>query len=325
MRTKTNITMGNGLEDFAKAIKAIYPAGGMAIVYQDKEKAQKLATMLGEADYRFYLYSLSDCQTKPLRDYVRFVVGMCEEVSAVSKLAGNKTYVFFADNINYQYFMPSEMSNFAEFVYFDNTLININNAKNVIEAYICAFSVMTELLLIAYYESAMPFVDKGMHGIIKALKQLLLCGCDKDKYMGEMLRLIKMSIEYINERGIKCYYVQNAQNLYKNGTSNKFLVTYFINMMLLLFTKWNFNDILVPAENLIIDVALLDSFGLDSTLLLTREELHIISHKVRGQIALPSIDYPKMFSAIQYSVNKDAPLFAGINNRGIIKGISEYD
>lgn len=297
----------------------------MAIVYQDKEKAQALATLLGEADYRFYLYSISDCQTKPLRDYVRLVVGMGEDViSAVSKISG-KAYVFFAERISYQYFLPNDMSSFAEFVYFDKTLININNAKNVIDAYICAFSVMTELLLIAYYESAMPFVDKGMHGIIKAIKQLLISGCDKDKYMGEMLRLIKMSIEYITERGIKYHYVQNAQNLYKKGTSNSFLVTYFINMVLLLFTKWNFNDILVPAENLIIEVASADSFGLDSTLLLTREELHIISYKVRGQIALPGIDYPKMFSALQYSVDKEAPLFAGINNRGIIKGISDYD
>lgn len=327
MRTKTNISMGNGLQDFAKNIKAIYPAGGLAIVHSDKDKAQKLATMLGEADYRFYLYTPSECPTRPLREYVRFIVGLGDEevAAAASKLALHKSYAFFAEKISYQYFMPSTNASFAEFVFFDNNVVNINNAKNVLEAYVCAFSTLTELLLVAYYESAMPFVDKGMHGIIKAIKQLLISGCDKDKYMGEMLRLIKMSTEYINERGISYRYVKQAQHLYTKGTANNFLVTYFINMVILHFTKWNFNDILIPATNLIPEVTMADSFGLDNTLLLTKEELHIISHKVRGQIALPGIDYSKMFAALQGAVDKDAPLFAGINNRGIIEGISNYD
>lgn len=38
MRTKTNITMGNGLEDFAKAIKAFYPAAEWLSCTKTKKK-----------------------------------------------------------------------------------------------------------------------------------------------------------------------------------------------------------------------------------------------------------------------------------------------
>lgn len=327
MRTKTNIVMGDGMPCFAKAIKDIYPAGGIAIVYQDKDSAEMLSNLLGETDYRIYLYTIADCSQNSLKDYVRFVVGIGDDevCIATGKLAQHKSHAFFGEKISCQYFLPSANNCFAEFVFFDKNVISIDNAKCVVDGYVCAFSAMTELILVAYYESAMPFVDKGMHGIIKAIKQLLLCGCDKDKYIEEILRLTKIAMEYLNERGIKYRYIQNAVRYYKKGTANSFLVTYFANAMLLLFTKWNFNDILIPAENLVPEIAMADSFGLDNSLLLSKGELHIISHKVRGQLVLPGIDYQKMFSALKQAVNKDSPLFAGINNRGIIKGISGYD
>lgn len=327
MRTKTNIIMGEGIHAFAKAIKNIYPAGGIAIVYSNKESAELLSNILGEIDYRIYLYTAADCLLKPLKEYVRFVIGIGDDdvIIAAGKIARHQSHAFFAEKISFQYFMPNAYNGFAEFVFFDKNNINISNAKCVVEGYVCAFSMLTEFIAVAYYESAMPFIDKGLHGIIKALKQLLICGCDKDKYIEETLRLIKIATEYLSDKAITYRYVQNVQRCYKKGTANGFLVAYFVNVMLLLFTKWNFNDILIPGENLVPEVAMADSFGLNECLLLSKEEIHIISHKVRGQLALPGIDYEKMFFALQQAVNKDSPLFAGINNRGIIKGISGYD
>jgi len=327
MRTKTNINIGSGLPAFAKAIKGAYQAGGLAIISKDKKQAKDLTSLLGETDYRFFLLTPEEVIKNPLKDFVRFVVGLGSfDVFKVARtISTKKQYAFYAETIDYKYFLPNHNKNLAEFLFFNKNTINVGNARSVIETYISVFSVLTELISIAYYESGMPFVDKGLLGIIKALKTFLFTGCDKDKYIAEGLRLIKMSTEYLVDREINCFYIQKAQALYKDGLGNNFIVAYFANMLLFLFTKWNFYDILIPAENLAAQVPAADSFGLDSSILLTKEELHLISFKTRGQLAIPGVDYQKLFTALQNAAGNDNPLFAGINNRGIIRGLIEYD
>ncbi len=327
MRNRTNIYSADGLNGFAKAIKEAYPAGGVAIICKDKNQSKTLANILGEIDYKFFYFTPTEAKSAPLKDYVRLIVGIgnIDAYKATRTISPKKRCVFYAENIDYQYFLPDNNNNYAEFLFIDRELINVNNARAVTEIYISVFSVLTELISVSYYESGMPFIDKGLVGIIKALKSFLFSGCDKDKYVSEGLRLIKMSIEYLTDRKITSLYIQKAQTLYKDGLGNNFLVAYFANMLLFFFTKWNFNDILVPAENLVADIPAADCFGLDNDILLTKEELHLVSFKTRGQLALPGIDYKKLFSALQNAADKNNPLFAGINNRGIIKGLVGYD
>lgn len=327
MRTRTNIYTGSGLSDFAKAIKGAYQAGGMAIISKDKNKAKSLISHLGESDYKFFIFTPNEAISASIKDFVRLVVGIgdLDTFRATKMLFSKKRCVFYMENIDYQYFLPDNTKNYAEFLYYDKEIINVGSPRAVIEMYVSAFSVLTELISIAYYESGMPFVDKGLVGIIKALKAFLFIGCDKDKYIPEGLRLIKMSIDYLHDREINSLYIQKAQELYKEGLGNNFLVAYFANMVLFFFTKWNFHDILIPAENLAADIPAADSFGLDKGILLTKEELHLISFKTRGQLALPGIDFKKIFSALQNACGNDNPLFAGINNRGIIRGLIGYD
>lgn len=332
MRTRTNIFMGEGVFGFQSFLKGNFPAGNLAIVFDDRELALDVFSKLDIAMYKAKLLALSELN-KSLPEHIRFIIGIGSGTVAekVKKISGGRRFCFYATDMSYQYFSSADtvtgkVYDFAEFVYFDSSKLNVRDTKLLNSAYINVFGVMTESILNSYYESNLPFTDKGLTGIIESSKKLLLEGCDIEKFYSECLRLIKVGVEYLQGRNNNSFFCAAA--LEKGGLDKEyqFIIDYFVNMIIINFTRWNFSDMLIPAEKLIFGVpsAKPNHRGNQQNILTSKQELSVIAKKVRNLVILPSADSKKIIKLIIDTVTESTPLLAEINNRGILEGMVNY-
>lgn len=329
MRTKTNIFYGEGIRGFITFLTNAYPAGNLAIIYDDKELAIEIFSKMDAAMYKVKLISIAE-SVLPLNECVRFVIAAGGEkaVEAVKKASRKRPFCYYANEFCYQYFTSSipstgEDFSFGEFVYFDSTKLNLRDTKLIANAYINVFSVLTECILTAYYESNLPYVDRGLTGIICGAKKLLTDGCDIDKFFNECLRLMKEGAEYLKTKKVDMFFCAKVLREEKTDNEYQFIIDYFVNLIVINFTKWNFFDMLIPAEKLIMNVSAAkpNYRGMAQDILLTKEELSNITKKVKNLIILPQFESKKIIKTIINSINESTPLLAEINNRGILEGL----
>jgi hypothetical protein len=332
MRTKTNIFFGEGVKGFMQYLNKTFSAGNLAIVYDDKELAFDVLSHLDIALYKARLINLLEIKT-PLPECVRFIIAIGGEkvINEVKKYSNKRQFCYYATEISYHIFSstcPStgESFDFAEFAYFDNSKLSIRDTEHLYSAYCNVFSVLNECILNSYYESNLPYTDKGLFGIIDSLKKFLLEGCDIDKYFSESLRLMKIGVEYLHTKGCNLFFSSRALSLGKLTKDYQFVIDYFVNMIVINFTKWNFFDMLIPAEKIILDVPILkpNYRGEAKGILLTKEELSKIACKVKNLSVLPNVEHKTVLKLIIDTVNADTPLMAEINNRGILEGMLNY-
>jgi hypothetical protein len=329
MRTRTNIFCGEGIKGFNEFLLKNYPAGNLAIIYDDKDLAIQLFACLDKNLYTAKLKSISE-EKIILPEYIRYVIGVGGDnvAECVKKLSTNKNYCYYATSLCYQYFsniIPStgEKSNFADFAYFDNSIINIRDTKLLANAYTNVFSMLTECILTAYYESSLPFCDNGLTGIIDGMKKLLLGGCDIDKFFGECLRLMKLGVEYLQSKNVEMFFALKTLNKSNLGLEYEFIIDYFVNMIAINFTKWDFFDMLIPAEKLIVNVSSTrpNYRGKDTGVLLSKQELSLITKKIKNLTSLPTVSNKEIVRIIIDNITESTPLLAEINNRGILEGL----
>lgn len=332
MRTKTNIIVGKGMISFLEQVKKYFPAGNIAIVYEDKELAFQLFAKLDTAMYKARLLSLAQISL-PLPECVRFIVALGGQkvVEQVIKYSAEREFCIYANEINYRMFSCYKVAegqkyDCAQFVYYDNAYLSVRDTKLLFECYCSVFSVLTECILNSYYECNLPYTDKGLFGIIESLKKLLIEGCDIDKYFSESLRLMKLGVEYLQSKNSDIFFSARALNLGKLDKDYQFIIDYFINLIVINFTKWNFFDMLIPAEKIIPEVpALKPNYRGDAQgILLTKEELSNITAKVKNLASLPKVESKQILKLIIDTVNGSTPLMAEINNRGILEGLLSY-
>lgn len=332
MRTKTNILFGEGVNGFMQYLKKFFPAGNLAVVYDDKDIAFEVLSNLDIALYKARLVSLSETKT-PLPECVRFVIAAGGEkvINEVKKYSGKRQFCYYMSEISFHIFSSAcpatgENFDFADFAYFDNSKLSIRDTKHLYDAYCDVFSVFNECILNSYYESNLPYTDKGLFGIIDSLKKFLIEGCDIDKYFSESFRLMKLGVEYLQSKGCNMFFSSRAINLGKLTKEYQFVIDYFVNMIVINFTKWNFFDMLIPAEKIILDVPSLkpNYRGEAKGILLSKEELSKIACKVKNLSLLPMIEHKTILKLIIDTVNGDTPLMAEINNRGILEGLLNY-
>ncbi len=196
----------------------------------------------------------------------------------------------------------------------------MKNDKICADLYASCFGLFTETASLCMSDGGRPFCDKGMETIAFNLKNLLLSPVDEAVFFSEYLRFIKMSADYLNEKGYLNYFTASASSVYGDGIFGRFYTAYFANLMLFSFTKWNFCDMLVPDEKVILGAGG-RSYRAETGHVLKKDELHKICATFKSLTDLPGIDYGKMFSALKSAVNKDNPVFADLNNRGILSAI----
>ncbi len=264
---------------------------------------------------------------------MRFIIAAGGEkvINQVKKYHQNREFCYYASEISYHVF-SSSCSNtgatygFAEFAYFDNSKLSLRDTKHIYSAYRNVFSVLTECILNSYYESNLPYTDKGLFGIIDSIKKFLLDGCDIDKYYLESFRLMKLGVEYLQSKGCNLFFSSRALSVGKLSCEYQFIIDYFVNLIVINFTKWNFFDMLIPSEKIILDAPSLkpnyrgDAHGV----LLNKEQLSSIATKVKNLTVLPRVKHKEILQIIIDTVNGDTPLMAEINNRGILEGMLNY-
>lgn len=333
MRTKTNIFFGNGAQGFGQYLKSAYPAGVVAVVYDDRVLGEEVLSRIDPALYKARLLSHSELAKNPLPDSVRYLIAAGGERAAdsVKKNAKDRGYCVYAQEIDYRYFSPCDVVtgqkyDFADFVYFDNSKLTIKDTKLVTETYFSAFDVLTECVMSSYYESNLPYTDKGLKGIAASLRKLLVDGCDIDKFFAESLRLIKQGVEYLNAKESYVFFSARALSVGRREKEYRFIIDYFLNSILINFTKWNFFDMLIPAEKLIPEIpsSKPNYRGEAQGILLSKEELSAISAKARNLTVLPKAEKKEVLKLIIDTVNGSTPLMAEINNRGILEGLLNY-
>lgn len=332
MRTKTNIFFGDGTLSFMQYLKNCFPAGNLAIVYDDKYLAFEVFSKLDAAMYKARLVSVDEINT-PLAECVRFIIAVGGEgvMETVKKRSKKCPFCYYASEVSYRIFSSADTStgekyDFAEFAYYDSTKLQVRDTKTLFDTYCAAFSVLTECILSSYYESNLPYSDKGLFGIIDSLKKLLIIGCDIEKYYSESMRLIKLGVEYLQEKGINMFFSSRVLSVGKLGKDYRFIIDYFVNLIVINFTKWNFFDMLIPAEKIILDAPTIkpNYRGEAQGILLSKEELSHIAGKAKNLTILPKVESKEIIKLIINSVNGATPLMAEINNRGILEGLISY-
>lgn len=332
MRTRTNFAIGNGSRGFQNHLKNSFPAGNAVIVFEDKALASEIFSKMDPALYKVKLLGKGEWD-KQLPESSRFIIGAggSEVMEKVKKISGDRSFCFYASHVDYRCFTPyaaasGEQCGYAEFVYFDEASLSLRNNDALARAYLSAFTVLTECVLSSYYERGLPYIDRGLTGIISGLKSFLISGTDVDKFYTECLRLIKMGAEYLTNKNVVTFFNARALKIGNLGQEYGFAVDYFVNLLALNFTKWNFFDMLIPAERLINGVSALkpNYRGEAGELLLTREDLSKITLKVKNLTVLPKTDAKTILEIISASAAEDTPLIAEIYNRGILEGLISY-
>jgi len=331
MRTKTNIFTGEGVQGFMQYLNKSFTAGNLAIIYDDKVLAYEVFSKLDIAMYKARLITISE-SFLPLNESVRFIIAVGSEkaIEAVKKHSEKRTFCYYPNEVCHQIFssaLPSsgEIYSFAEFAYYDSTKLSVRDTKTVYDAYSNVFSVFTECILNSYYESSLPYTDKGLSGIIESAKKLLTEGCDIDKFFVECFRLMKTGVEYLQEKGNNMFFDAKAVSLGKLNKEYIFVIDYFVNLIAINFTKWNFFDMLIPAEKLVLDIpATKPNYRQSEGMLLKKEELSLIACKAKNLTDLPKVESKEIIKLIIDTVTGSTPLLAEINNRGILEGLVNY-
>ncbi len=319
MRTRTNVNYGYGLKKGVEILSNYYPAGNVNILYDERKEAEELCMELTAQGYKVDLKPYAS----PTFDSVGFVIGLGDEkVINKVKLTATKKFAFFPRAVCVDMLTPL-CDKYAEFSYIDSAKINASNVQSVNEIHAALFLTITEAVAVCYKDAGSPFCDKALLGIVKRAKSILFGEIDIDDYVKEAIRAIENSIERLRLRGVENFLSARMANRLGGSLSDKIATAYFLNRLLILFTKWNFRDMLIPSEKQVIGIAddLTPTYGRDD-LIITEAELTKITAKVKGQVEKPQLK--RLVNALRTEIDGNNPLFAEIYNRGIPEGLVDY-
>lgn len=319
MRTRTNVNYGCGIEKGVEIFKNYYPGGNVNIVYEELSEAEELCKELTAAGYKADLRPVS----RPEFTSFGFVIGLGSEraIDAAKRLAVKK-FAFFPSVVCPDMLSPYK-GKFAEFCYIDSAKINTSDIKTVNEIHAALFSVLTDAVSICYLDMGSPYCDKGLLGIVKRLKSILFGEIDIDDYVKDSIRTMENALVRMAERGINNLLSARMGLRLGGELSDKVAAAYFLSRLLILFTKWNFRDMLIPSEKTVRGVRTdaMPTYG-SGELLLTEADLKRIAAKVKSYIEKPSLK--RLVGAMKAEIDDENPLFAEIYNRGIPEGLVDY-
>ncbi|MFA6866791.1 MAG: hypothetical protein WCR54_04660 [Clostridia bacterium] len=328
LRDKTSTIFGEGVLPFVKQFQKIMTGGNIAIIYKDQKIADIMAKSLDAALYNVKFFQ----SNKPIR-FPTFIKGIIaigdeKELTIAKRLSKDSLYFYYCIKPNLGMFSCTTLTNnekykFAEFIYFDTSIINVRDTNIAFILYQSLFSVLTECIEFSYYESMFPFQNKGIIGIIDSIKKLLIDGIDEDNFLRESIRLMKVAVESLALSGQYEFVSCSAKLKFNLSNERVFLCDYFINILMLYFTKWDFFDMLIPAKELIMGINSIrpNWRGMAQNQLLSDTKLQTIAKKVSCLVELPNIDICETIRILQKVITKDNPLLAEINNRGILEGL----
>lgn len=318
MRTRTNINFGSGESCGIKIMQNYCAAGRVNVIYDDRNRAENFCKELTAAGYKADLKHFSDAKFRSRG----FTVGLGgEEVIYAVKECEKEKFAFFTDRIIPE-LITGRSGELAEFAYIDTDKFNADNGAAVADCFTALFCVFTDGLAVAYYDKKSPFSDKGLNAVLRQAKNILCGNSDREEFFKEATRSMARIVDCLQLRNIDEPLTLRLARKMGGGLKNRISSAYFLNRLLILFTKWNFRDMLIPAERAVDGVeAGYPHYGVGD-LLLKEADLKSISSKIRPYSEKP--DLKKLVHALKAAINGQNPLFAEIYNRGIPEGIIDY-
>ena len=179
-------------------------------------------------------------------------------------------------------------------------------------------TVFTEGLATLYRECGAPYGDRALSEVLSRAKRLLLGGADRENYFSEVLSSIKAVEEVLNDRGVTRYTAADMARILGGGAGKRGVAAYFLNLLLILFTKWNFRDMLIPSESASGE----RTAYAEDDLILDRKDLSKAAAWVKKTGAKPEIK--ELVAAMKSAVAGKNSLFAEIFVSGLPEGLIGY-
>ncbi len=339
-RTRTNLHIGKDTELFAELVSVTYKNGAVAVIFEQehKELACRVADALFKKGNRTKLCEAHTARTMNFGEHIRYfvAVGGLDAIRAVRKAAGDMRFSFYPTEIFADCFcdgmLSGEKSGFAEIAYFDSSIIDISDtltaAKGFCEALVMYYSLLDDfcsgLLL--------PYKDAALEAMVKQCKNFIVKPADKDFFLPTMLHLLKGGAEYLSgkDRLPVVYRIRNKRAA-AEALSSRFVIAYLLFSVGIIFTKWDFNDMLIPAAThtaaeLDAQRALKQQSAKMSAYMLSKEELNSVALIFRALgVSLEDIDIGRHFSMIIEESRRAQGLTNIINNTGVIERLINYE
>ena len=314
MRTRSNIFYGYGLTNGIKILNNFHSAGVVNVVCEDKRASEELCSELTKAGYKVNLYLFNDIKFKS----DGFVLGYGGERTVRAVRRCGKKYAFFLTSVCAEAFCRFD-ERFAEFSYIDCEVFRPDDMRKVAECHCALMAVFTEGLSCLYADSNRPFTDKALKVSVMRALDILNGHADRAEYIKEALGQALRLYDGLLMRGVEMLTACEIAVNMGGGLENRFSSAYFLNRLLILFTKWNFRDMLIPAER---TVAIQKPGRYEEAdLLLDNDGLASIMSKVREFTTKPTLT--DLVEAMKKSAF-GSPLFAEIYNRGLPEGLIDY-
>ena len=319
MRTRTNLNFGEDTSSGIRVLSALYQAGNVNVFYEDREKAEEFCRLLTLEGYKADLLEAGKGDFK--KSGFTVALGGEKACFAAKRLAKGR-YAFFPDFVFPELFMPYN-GVFAEFCFIDTSIFRPSSETALKNCFACVAALFAEACAVFYKDKGGLFKDKALEGLLSGAKKILFGNEDREEYVRSCMRWTSLATERLKERSVAEFTVSETARRLGGGTENYLNAAYYFHRLLILFTKWNFRDMLIPAEKLVPEVVTdaRPRYG-EKDLLLTREELKNIFAKVGFRFG--GAAKKEITKAFSEAVNADNPLFAEIYNRGIPEGIIGY-
>lgn len=317
MRTRTNVYFNTGKEKFLSTLKNFYPSGSVEIVCDDLSSAYDLAKLLtADDDYNAIVTPLDKYDG---REYFCVAMGKKSYFTVRKNCKGG--FVSYVTEVFPDMFIKGEK--YPEFLYFDEEKYVSGNTDAVRESYVTLLCLAAEGAAVYYKGKENPFSDNVLLRISEKSRDILVGKADRREFVKTAINLSKEIAEILSEYNINRLISTAFAESGGGKTADYAECGCFLHRTLILFTKWNFRDMLIATENKVADVSVEAMPSYDKgDLIFTDEDLK----KILGFVApyKSKSGLCRLFERFGQAADKNNLLFAEINNRGIYEGIIEY-
>lgn len=318
MRTATHFFKGNGYKEFAKIFSGFYPGGKLAVICDGKEDGLALARALGDS-YNISVYGIND--NPKLSDGARFVIGVGKRtvIPAVKRAVKNAKFVFVPAEFDYRYLHDFDGNPILpEFVYLDEEIFR--REKAYADAYVSVFELYTEFVFRMVYGSIFPYRDSALIGIKDSLEKFLLGTTDYGDFFSEAMRIVSVAVNELVSRKTKSLITAKICSLTGMSVSDRFAVSYLLQLIVMNFTKRYFRDILLPSEKRTTGRNI-PAYAFDSKVI-NGDNLRVFACKMRAMADIVPPDFTLIVKTLSAVADESNPLFSIINDKGITDALN---
>ncbi|MBR1747954.1 MAG: hypothetical protein IJ735_07095 [Clostridia bacterium] len=315
MRTRTNVYFGAELDRAIEALGRLFPAGKVKVFFDDEAEGEIVAEGLTEAGYRVEIADATR-GIVPTEDFCLGAGGEGALLAASASARGK--YAFFPRALLPELFCKNAYGRFAEFAYFDTDVFCCDNPLAVAECYSGLLCAGTEALAALYSDADRPFGDRALRNIVLRAKSILLGGSDRETFVSDCVRTTAEISEALSDRGVSGYTATDMARYLGGGVGRRDLSAYFLNRLLILFTKWNFRDMLIPSEGASVGPTAYRK----EDLILSGEDLGRIAAVIKNDVEKPNLT--TLVAAMKSAVAGKKNLFSEMFLRGLPEGLVGY-